>query len=94
MEPIVAILTTISIANIIVLASLIVIFTKLYRKTRAQIPLAMITFCGFLLLHNIIGGVPYFVMEQLFSMHVFPYLVGIHLTELAGLLVFLRISSQ
>ncbi len=94
MEPLAAILTSISIANIIVLASLIVIFTKSYRKTRAQIPLAMITFCGFLLLHNIIGGVPYFVMEQLFSMQVFPYLVGIHVTELGGLLVFLRISSQ
>ena len=94
MEPITAVLSSISIANIVVLASLIVIFLLSYVKTRAQFPLAMSVFCGFLVLHNVIGAQTYFTAEHLFSQQVFPYLVGIHGTELAGLLIFLKISYQ
>ena len=94
MEPIAAILSSISIANIIVLASLMAIFVFSYTKTKAQFPLAMTVFCGFLVLHNLIGAQAYFTAEKLFSEQLFPYLVGIHGTELAGLLVFLKISYQ
>ena len=94
MEPITAILSSISIANIIVLASIIAIFLLTYAKTRAQFPLVMSVFCGFLVLHNLIGAQAYFTAMHLFSQQVFPYLVGIHATELAGLLIFLKISYQ
>jgi len=94
MEPFTAILSSISIANIIVLASLIGIFLISYTKTKAQFPLSMVLFCGFLALHNIISAQAYFTAVHLFSQQIFPYLVGIHATELAGLLVFLKISYQ
>ena len=94
MEPVAAILSSISIANIIVLASLIGIFLMSYTKTRAQFPLAMIVFCGFLVMHNLIGAQAYFTSVHLFSQEIFPYLIGIHGTELAGLLIFLKVSYQ
>ena len=94
MELIAAILSSISIVNIVVLTSLIGIFLTSYMKTKAQFPLAMTVFCGFLVLHNLIGAQSYFTAEKLFSEQLFPYLMGIHGTELAGLLVFLKISYQ
>ena len=94
MEPFTAILSSISIANIIVLGSLIAIFLVSYKKTRAQFPLAMTVFCGFLLFHNLIGAQAYFTSVHLFSEALFPYLIGIHGTKLVGLLIFFKISYQ
>ncbi len=94
MEPIAAILSSISIANIIVLASLIGVFLVSYRKTKAQFPLAMSVFCGFLIFHNMISAQAYFTSVHLFSQQLFPYLIGIHGTELVGLLIFFKISYQ
>ncbi len=94
MEPFTAILSSISIANIIVLASLMAIFIFSYTKTRAQFSLSMTVFFGFLVLHNLIGTQAYFTPENLFSEQLFPYFVGIHGAELVGLLVFLKISYQ
>jgi len=85
MEPLTAVLSSISIANIIVLASLMAIFVFSYTMT---------VFFGFLALHNLIGAQAYFTTENLFSEQLFPYFVGIHGAELAGLLVFLKISYQ
>ncbi len=94
MEPITAVLSSISIANIIILASLMAIFVFSYTKTKAQFPLFMTGFLGFLALHNLIGAQAYFTTGELFSESLFPDLVGINGTELAGLLVFLKISYQ
>jgi hypothetical protein len=51
-------------------------------------------------LHNIVGAYTYFDdhlnlmmhVQQMVSMTTFPYTLIIHIAELAGLLVFLRIS--
>lgn len=94
MEPITAVLSAISIANMVVLAILAGIFAKMYSKTKAQIPLGMIVFSGLLFLHNTIGAYAYFSMEQLFSHEIFPYLLGVHIAELAGILIFLKITLQ
>jgi len=94
MELILGLLSSISIANIIVLGVLIIIFTRAYLYTKADFPLAMLTFSGFLLLHNVIGADAYFASQQLFSQQLFPYLLGVQSTELAGLLIFLKISWQ
>ena len=92
MEPTSAILSGFSIANMIVLAILMVCFGKMYSKTKAQLPLGMIIFAGMLFLHNIIGAFAYFSMEQLFSHEVFPYMLGVTIAELGGLLILLKIT--
>lgn len=94
MESIAAILSSISIANIIVLGILIIIFTRAYLYTKANLPLAMLTFSGLLLLHNVIGADAYFASQDLFSPQLFPYMLGIHSTELVGLLIFLKVTWQ
>jgi len=92
MESTSLVLSIVSIANMIVLGILIFIFGKMYGKTKAQLPLGMIVVTSMLFLHNIIGGLAYFSMDQLFSNEIFPYMLGVGIAELAGLLIFLKIT--
>ena len=92
MEPTSLILSIVSIANMGILGILIAIFGKMYVKTRAQLPLGMIVVTVMLFLHNIIGAVAYFSMEMLFSNEIFPYMLGVGIAELAGLIIFLKIT--
>lgn len=86
------ILSIVSIANMIVLGILVGIFGKMYGQTKAQLPLGLIVVAAMLFLHNIIGAMAYFSMEELFSHEIFPYMLGVGIAELAGLLIFLKIS--
>ena len=86
------VLSVVSIINMIVLGVLIYIFGKMYAKTRAQLPLGMIVVAGMLFLHNVIGAFAYFSMDQIFSYEIFPYMLGVGIAELAGLLIFLKIT--
>jgi len=86
------VLSVVSIINMIVLGVLICIFGKMYVKTRAQLPLGMIVVAGMLFLHNVIGAFAYFSMDQIFSHEIFPYMLGVGIAELAGLLIFLKIT--
>ena len=94
MEPTSAVLSAVSIANMIVLGILMVNFGKMYSKTRAQLPLAMIIFAGMLFLHNTIGSFAYFSMHEIFSHEVFPYMLGVTIAELAGVLILLKITLE
>jgi len=85
-------LSSVSIANMVVLVGLICIFGKIYSKTRAQLPLGMIVVARMLFLHNVIGAFAYFSMDELFSHEIFPYMLGVGIAELAGLLIFLKIT--
>lgn len=94
MEPTSAVLSGVSIINMIILGILMFIFGKMYVRTRAQMPLGMIVFSVMLFLHNTIGAFAYFSMAELFSREIFPYLLGVHIAELAGLLIFLKITMD
>ena len=86
------VLSAVSILNMVVLGVLIYIFGRMYAKTRAQLPLGMIVVAGMLFLHNVIGAFAYFSMDQIFSYEIFPYMLGVGIAELAGLLIFLKIT--
>ncbi len=86
--------TIVSGANLISLGVLIGVFAKMYSKTKAQLPLGMIFFAGLLFLHNMIGVYAYFTMMDLYAAALLPYLLAIHVAELAGILVLLRITLQ
>ena len=77
MESTSAVLSAISIANMVVLGVLIGTFGKIYVKTRAQLPLGMIVVAAMLILHNVIGALAYFSMHELFSHDIFPYMLGV-----------------
>jgi hypothetical protein len=78
----------------IVLGILMTNFGKMYAKTKAQLPLGMIIFAGMLFLHNIIGAFAYFSMEEIFSQEVFPYMLGVTIAELGGVLILLKITLE
>ena len=92
MEPTSLILSIVSIANMCILGILIAIFGKMYGKTRAQLPLGMIVVTVMLFLHNVIGALAYFSMGMIFSQEIFPYMLGVGIAELAGLIIFLKIT--
>ena len=86
--------TVVSGANMIALGLLIGVFAKMYSKTKAQLPLGMIFFAGLLFLHNLIGVYAYFSMMELYAAALLPYLLAVHIAELAGILVLLKITLQ
>jgi len=88
------VLSVVSIVNMGVLGILICIFGKMYAKTRAQLPLGMIVVAGMLFLHNVIGAFAYFSMDEIFSHEIFPYMLGVGIAELVGLLIFLKITLE
>lgn len=92
MEPTSLVLSIVSIVNMAILGILICIFGKMYGKTRAQLPLGMIVVAGMLFLHNVIGAFAYFSMEEIFSHEIFPYMLGVGIAELVGLIIFLKIT--
>lgn len=94
MEPVMIASTVVSGANMIVLGILIGVFVKIYSKTRAQLPLGMIFFAGLLFLHNLIGVYAYFSMMELYAQALLPYLLAVHIAELAGVLILLKITLQ
>jgi hypothetical protein len=94
MEPMMTASSIVSGANMIALGILIGVFAKMYSKTRAQLPLGMIFFAGLLFLHNIIGVYAYFSMMDLYAAALLPYLLAVHVAELAGILILLRITLQ
>ncbi len=92
MEPTSLVLSIVSIANMGILVILMAIFGKMYGKTRAQLPLGMVVVTVMLFLHNVIGALAYFSMEMIFSHEIFPYMLGVGIAELAGLIIFLKIT--
>jgi len=94
MEPVMTASTIVSGANMIALGLLIGVFAKMYLKTKAQLPLGMIFFAGLLFLHNLIGVYAYFSMMELYAAALLPYLLAVHIAELAGILILLKITLQ
>ncbi|MBI1828626.1 MAG: hypothetical protein HY222_06410 [Thaumarchaeota archaeon] len=94
MEPIMTASTIVSGANLVVLGVLVGVFIQIYSRTKAQLPLGMIFFAGLLFLHNVIGVYAYFSMMELYAVALLPYLLAVHVAELAGILIFLKITLQ
>lgn len=94
MEPIMTASTIVSGANLVILGILVGVFIKIYSRTKAQLPLGMIFFAGLLFLHNVIGVYAYFSMMELYAAALLPYLLAVHVAELAGVLIFLKITLQ
>ena len=49
-------------------------------------------FAGMLMLHNMIAVYAYFAMEALYAPKLLPYFLVVHLAELAGIAVLLKVT--
>ena len=92
MEPIITANAIVALANIAILIVLLFLYARIYRSSRARFTMGLMLFAGLLMLHNIIAVYGYFMMEPLYAEALIPYFLAIHIAELAGLSVLLRIT--
>lgn len=92
MELFTLVTSSISIANIALLVTLMLVYAKLYKATRAIYTLGLLFFASMLMLHNVIAVYAYFAMAPFYSDELFPYFTAIHLAELAGIAALLKIT--
>jgi len=82
----------IALVNVALLIALLRIYERVYKSTRAVITVGLMFFAGMLILHNIIAVYAYFAMEPLYAVALLPYFVLVHIAELAGIAVLLRVT--
>jgi len=81
-----------SIVNVALLITLLIIYLRIYRSSKAVFTLGLMFFAGLLMLHNVIAIYAYFAMELLYNDALMPYFVAIHAAELVGIAVLLKIT--
>ena len=82
----------VGIVNVVLLIALLTVYAKVYKSTRAVFTIGLMFFAGMLILHNIIAVYAYFVMEPLYAIGLLPYFLVVHLAELAGIAVLLKVT--
>ena len=92
MEPLIIANAIVAFANIAILIALLFLYVRVYRSSKAKFTIGLILFVILLMLHNIIAVYGYFMMEPLYAEALIPYFFAIHIAELAGLSVLLRIT--
>jgi hypothetical protein len=92
LEPLITANAIVALANIAILIALLLLYVRVYRSSRAKFTIGLMIFVGLLMLHNIIAVYGYFMMEPLYAEALIPYFLAIHIAELAGLSVLLRIT--
>jgi hypothetical protein len=92
MEPLMTISAIVGLANIGILLALLSIYAKIYKNTKARFTMGLMFFVTLLMLQNIIAVYAYFAMSPLYAVGLLPYFVGIHIAELAGLSILLRVT--
>lgn len=84
--------TVISVLNVAVLLTLLVIYIKIYIKSGAVFTIGLVFFTVMLMLHNLIAVYAYLAMAPLYPDDLLPYFVAIHIAELVGIVALLRIT--
>jgi hypothetical protein len=82
----------IALANVALLIALLIIYVRIYKSSKAIFTLGLMFFASMLVLHNVIAVYAYFSMEPLYNEALLPYFVGVHMAELAGIAVLLKIT--
>jgi len=82
----------VGIVNVALLIALLTVYAKVYKSTRAVFTVGLMFFAGMLMLHNIIAVYAYFAMEPLYAIGLLPYFVVVHIAELAGIAVLLKVT--
>ena len=79
-------------ANMTILVVLLVVYRRIFIKTKATFTVGLAVFAGMLMLHNGIAVYGYFAMAPLYSDELLPYFAGIHAAELIGLIALLKVT--
>jgi len=82
----------IALVNVALLVALLAIHARIYKNTKAVFTVGLMFFAGLLILHDIIAVYAYFAMEPLYALELLPYFLVVHLAELAGIAVLLKVT--
>ena len=82
----------VSSTNVALLMALLFIYVRIYQSSKAIFSLGLMFFAGMLGLHNIIAVYAYIIMAPLYNEALLPYFVAVHIAELAGIAVLLKIT--
>ena len=82
----------VAVVNVALLITLLTVYAKIYKSTRAVFTVGLMFFAGMLMLHNVIAVYAYFAMEPLYAATLLPYFLVVHLAELAGIAVLLKVT--
>lgn len=82
----------VSLVNVALLVILLIIYLRIYKSSRAIFTVGLIFFAGMLVLHNAIAAYAYFAMEHLYNEALLPYFLAVHVAELVGIAVLLKIT--
>ena len=94
MIPFIPYCAIVAIANLVVFSILIGVFVKMYSKTKAQVHLGLIFFISMLFLDNAVNVYTYFFLFNLYSTTLLPFVLVVRIIQLAGALIFLKITLQ
>ena len=92
MEVLIALSAGIALVNVALLIALLTIYARIYKSTKAVFTVGLMFFACMLMLHNVIAVYAYFAMEPLYSVALLPYFLVVHLAELAGIAVLLKVT--
>jgi hypothetical protein len=92
MEVLMALSAGIALVNVALLIAFLTIYARIYKSTRAVFTVGLMFFASMLILHNIIAVYAYFTMEPLYAATLLPYFLVVHLAELAGIAVLLKVT--
>ena len=82
----------VAVVNVALLITLLTVYAKIYKSTRAVFTVGLMFFAGMLMLHNVIAVYAYFAMEPLYAVGLLPYFAVIHIAELAGIAALLKVT--
>ena len=82
----------VSSTNVALLLALLFIYVRIYQSSKAIFTLGLMFCAGMLALHNIIAVYAYLIMAPLYNEALLPYFVAVHIAELAGVAVHLKIT--
>lgn len=82
----------VSMATIIISGILLYLYSKIYSKLKASFTIGLMFFASMIILQNLIVVYAYFSMAPLYGEGLLPYLLLIHVAELAGVASLLKIT--
>jgi hypothetical protein len=92
MDPLIPLNTIISLINVIILICLFITYIRIYKSSKANFTVGLMFFSVMMMLHSIFTIFAYFAMAPSFTRGPHLYSLAIHVTELVGLMVLLKIT--
>ncbi len=80
--------------NAILLVGLVLVYARIYRDTHAQFSLGLMIFSLILFAQNILSVYSFVMMSPFIGDPFLPYLLGINVAEILGILVLFRTTIR